>query len=78
MTKYTDETKATDQLYKDACDIVRQSGRTTITFLQRQLLVGYNRAARLLEAMEADGIVGPIKSDGVRDLLIKSEAQETQ
>ena len=41
-----------------------QTGQASISMLQRKLRVGYNRAARMIEAMEIDGVVGP--SDGVR------------
>jgi len=53
-----------DEKYDQAVDFVIQSGQASISMLQRKLRVGYNRAARMIEAMEASGIVGP--SDGVR------------
>lgn len=58
-----------DPLYGDAVKHVRESGNTYISNLQRRLLVGYNRAARLMEEMEADGVVSPMKSDGSRDVI---------
>lgn len=48
-----------DALYDDAVDIVREAGRASVSLLQRRLRVGYTRAARLIEMMEADGVVGP-------------------
>ena len=45
-------------------DLVSKTGQASISMLQRKLRVGYNRAARMIEVMEAQGIVGP--SDGVR------------
>ncbi len=53
-----------DEKYEQAVDLVIQSGQASISGLQRKLRVGYNRAARMIEVMERQGIVGP--SDGVR------------
>ena len=53
-----------DEKYERAVDIVIQTGQASISMLQRKLRVGYNRAARMIEIMEKEGIVGP--SDGVR------------
>jgi S-DNA-T family DNA segregation ATPase FtsK/SpoIIIE len=53
-----------DEKYQDAVELVLQTGQASISMVQRKLRVGYNRAARMIEAMEKDGIVGP--SDGVR------------
>ncbi|UCB51493.1 MAG: DNA translocase FtsK 4TM domain-containing protein [Deltaproteobacteria bacterium] len=53
-----------DEKYESAVDLVMQTGQASISMIQRKLRVGYNRAARMIEAMEKQGIVGP--SDGVR------------
>jgi len=53
-----------DERYEEAVDIVLKTGQASISMLQRKLRVGYNRAARMIEMMEMEGIVGP--SDGVR------------
>jgi len=53
-----------DEKYEEAVDLVLKTGQASISMLQRKLRVGYNRAARMIEAMEIRGIVGP--SDGVR------------
>ncbi|MBW2609407.1 MAG: DNA translocase FtsK [Deltaproteobacteria bacterium] len=53
-----------DEKYDKAVDLVIQTGQASISMLQRRLRVGYNRAARMIEVMEKEGIVGP--SDGVR------------
>jgi len=53
-----------DEKYDKAVELVTQTGQASISMVQRKLRVGYNRAARMIEAMERDGIVGP--SDGVR------------
>lgn len=59
-----DEDMERDEKYDEAIDVVARTGQASISMLQRKLRVGYNRAARMIEAMERDGIVGP--SDGVR------------
>ena len=53
-----------DEKYDEAVEVVYKTGQASISMLQRKLRVGYNRAARMIEAMEREGIVGP--SDGVR------------
>lgn len=59
-----------DPLYEKAVQIVLSSGRTSISYLQRSLRIGYNRAARLIEAMEINGILSPPDSTGQRKILI--------
>lgn len=59
-----DESGEDDPLMDQALDIVRQQGTASASMLQRRLRVGYNRAARLIERMEDEGIIGP--ADGIR------------
>lgn len=59
----------TDVDYGVAVDIVRKSGKTTISHLQRVMKIGYNRAARLIEQMEARGVLSPPSNSGDRTLL---------
>jgi len=63
-----------DEKYDRAVELVIQTGQASISMIQRKLRVGYNRAARMIEAMEKSGIVGP--SDGVkpRDVYGRREA----
>lgn len=58
-----------DGLYDEAVKIVVQERKPSISYVQRRLKIGYNRAARLLEAMESAGIVGPLQSNGAREVL---------
>jgi len=58
-----------DALYQDALDIIRSEGKASTSFLQRKLQIGYNRAARIVDMMEADGIVSKANHVGKRDVL---------
>ncbi|HRH82092.1 MAG TPA: DNA translocase FtsK 4TM domain-containing protein [Thiobacillaceae bacterium] len=58
-----------DPLYDEAVAIVMKSRRASISAVQRHLRIGYNRAARLIEAMETAGIVSPMQSNGNREVL---------
>jgi S-DNA-T family DNA segregation ATPase FtsK/SpoIIIE len=57
-----------DPLYDEAVRIVIESRKASISGVQRRLKIGYNRAARLVEAMEAAGLVGPLQSNGGREI----------
>jgi len=58
-----------DPLFDEAVAIVTDSGRASISSVQRRLRIGYNRAARLIESMEAAGIVSPPAHNGTREVL---------
>ena len=58
-----------DPLYDEAVKIVTSERKPSISYVQRRLKIGYNRAARMLEAMEQAGIVGPLQSNGGREVL---------
>jgi S-DNA-T family DNA segregation ATPase FtsK/SpoIIIE len=58
-----------DPLYDQAVRIVTESRKASISGVQRRLKIGYNRAARMIEEMEAAGIVGPLQSNGMREVL---------
>jgi S-DNA-T family DNA segregation ATPase FtsK/SpoIIIE len=59
----------TDELYDKAVAIVTESRRASISGVQRRLKIGYNRAARLIEMMEAQGIVSAPQHNGNREVL---------
>jgi S-DNA-T family DNA segregation ATPase FtsK/SpoIIIE len=67
-----DEEQEYDERYDDAIALVTKTGQASISMIQRHLRVGYNRAARMIEVMEKEGVVGP--SDGVkpREVLVTS------
>ena len=58
-----------DQLYQSALDIVKSEGKASTSFLQRKLQIGYNRAARIIDMMEDEGIVSKANHVGKRDVL---------
>ncbi len=58
-----------DELYQSALEIIRSEGKASTSFLQRKLQIGYNRAARIMDMMEADGVVSKANHVGKRDVL---------
>ena len=62
-----------DELFDDAVEIVLQTGRGSVSLLQRRLTVGYSRASRLIEEMAAAGIVGEYKGSQAREVLITAD-----
>ncbi len=58
-----------DDLYQQALEIIRSEGKASTSFLQRKLQIGYNRAARIIDMMEDDGIVSKANHVGKRDVL---------
>jgi S-DNA-T family DNA segregation ATPase FtsK/SpoIIIE len=66
----TGEDDAETQLYRKALQIVAESQKASVSYLQRQLRVGYNSAARLIERMEKEGLVGQPDHVGRREVLI--------
>ncbi len=65
-----------DELYDEAVKIVTTERKPSISYVQRRLKIGYNRAARLLEGMEAAGIVGQLQANGSREVLVPSPTQD--
>ncbi|MDR3160446.1 MAG: DNA translocase FtsK [Spirochaetaceae bacterium] len=58
-----------DPLYEKALEVVVQQGKASASYIQRRLKIGYNRAARLVEEMEHNGVVGPSQGSKPRELL---------
>ena len=65
-----DDTEVDDALYDEAVQFVLESRRASISSVQRKLRIGYNRAARLIEAMELAGVVSPMNSNGSREIMV--------
>ncbi|MCP4004017.1 MAG: DNA translocase FtsK [bacterium] len=60
-----------DEYFDEAVDIVARHRIASISFIQRKLKIGYNRAARIVEQMEADGMVGPQEGTKPRDIFVR-------
>ena len=58
-----------DPLYDEAVKIVTETRKASISYIQRRLKIGYNRAARMVEEMEQSGVVGPLESNGSREVI---------
>jgi len=65
-----------DALYDQAVQVVMDTRKASISGVQRRLKIGYNRAARMVEAMEAAGLVGPLQSNGTREILVPTPVKE--
>ncbi len=70
--------EARDELYEAAVDIVIREGRGSVSLLQRALGIGYGRAARLIDYMAEDGIVGPYNGSQAREVLISLDEWEAR
>ena len=62
-------------LFDQAVDLVSREGRASTSFIQRHLQIGYNRAARLIEQMEKEGIVGPANHVGKREVMARRSVE---
>jgi len=66
---FMDSLRARDELYEQAIEIILREGRGSVSLLQRALGIGYGRAARLIDFMAEDGIVGPYNGSNAREVL---------
>ncbi|MCD6574403.1 DNA translocase FtsK [Candidatus Aerophobetes bacterium] len=66
-----DEDKEQDELFNEAKRLVLTTGRASTSYLQRRLAIGYNRAARIMEQLEKEGVVGPARGSKPREVLIE-------
>ncbi|CAG0974176.1 partial DNA translocase FtsK, partial [Rhodocyclaceae bacterium] len=64
-----------DPMYDQAVEVVLKTRRPSISLVQRHLRIGYNRAARLIEAMEKSGLVSPMNAAGNREVLAPEQAE---
>ena len=65
-----------DPLYDQAVQVVMETRKASISGVQRRLKIGYNRAARMVESMELAGLVGPLQSNGTREILVPAPTEE--
>ena len=75
---FGDDGAEKDPLYDEAVSIVLKSRRASISSVQRQLRIGYNRAARLIEDMERAGLVSAMQSNGNREVIKKKNASHDE
>jgi S-DNA-T family DNA segregation ATPase FtsK/SpoIIIE len=80
ITKITEEKSGADGIeylddpkYDDAVRVVLSTGQASASYLQRRLKLGYSRAARLIEIMEANGVVGPSQGSKPREILLRAD-----
>ncbi len=66
------EAEELDERYDEAVALVCESGQASISMVQRRLRVGYNRAARMIETMEREGVVGPADGSKAREVLVRN------
>jgi S-DNA-T family DNA segregation ATPase FtsK/SpoIIIE len=69
----TDESRTRDELYDRAVEVVLREGRGSVSLLQRALGIGYGRAARLVDFMAEDGVVGDYNGSQAREVLYTPE-----
>ena len=65
-----DKDEERDELYEDAVEVLLEAGYASVSILQRRLNIGYPRAARLIDNLELDGLVGPFEGSKPREILI--------
>lgn len=70
-SSFVQEKELMNQLYQAAKDLVIKHQKASVIFLQRKLLIDLERAKKLLEQLEANGVVGPDVEFGTREVLIK-------
>jgi S-DNA-T family DNA segregation ATPase FtsK/SpoIIIE len=68
-----DDTGQDDPLYREVIEFVAEYRKASISSVQRRFKIGYNRAARLIEQMEEDGLVSPMQSNGTREILMNEK-----
>lgn len=73
----TDDGVADDDLYEEAKRVILQAGKASASLLQRRLRVGYARAARLLDILEENGVIGPLDGARPREILVQGQESES-
>jgi len=75
---YTEDSKSaeSDELYDEAVNIVLESQKASISYLQRRLKIGYNRSARLIEDMEQAGLVSGMLPNGTREVVVNTKNED--
>lgn len=73
-----DDASEEDDLYPEAKEIVISAGKASTSYLQRKLGVGYSRAAKLIDLLEDNGVVGPANGSKPRDILVGGDEEEDE
>ena len=68
-----DAEEMNDEKYEEAIEFVHEKGEASISMIQRRFRIGYNRAARIVERMEREGVVGPSTGIKPREVLRRKE-----
>jgi S-DNA-T family DNA segregation ATPase FtsK/SpoIIIE len=63
-----------DELYEQAVKVIMESNQASVSILQRRMRLGYTRAARIIDTMEQEGLVGPFEGSKPRKILVDREA----
>ncbi len=66
----TADAAADDPLYDRAVELIAREGKASTSFVQRHLQIGYNRAARMIERMESQGVISQANHAGKREVLV--------
>jgi len=69
-----DKSKEKDELFEKAVELILSTGQASASYLQRKLRLGYARAARIIDQMEQEGIVGPSRGSKPREILVSAES----
>ena len=77
-TDFGSDDDVEDELYREAVELIIDSGQASASMLQRRFRIGYNRAGRLIDTMEANGIIGPSEGSRPRKVLISKEEYESE
>jgi S-DNA-T family DNA segregation ATPase FtsK/SpoIIIE len=75
-TQKDDALDVRDELYDKSCELVLSTGQASASFIQRRLRMGYPRAARMIELMEEDGLIGPAVGSKPREILVKKDYKD--
>lgn len=72
----TDDISSDDPVYLQAIEIIAKEQKASTSFIQRQLKIGYNRAADIIDKLEADGLIGPADHVGKREVVMRKPPEE--
>ena len=67
---------ADEEILQKCIEVIVQEQKASTSLLQRRLRLGYTRAARLMDMLEAEGVVGPFEGSKARKVLVQNEQQE--